>query len=378
LRQRERVPGIGNPYYWKLVYMLKVFNRWYHQIFADEEAMILLLLITVILLLMMTLGNVLAPFVASAIFAFLLEGLVASLQRWGLPRWAALCLTYVLFVGGFLVMLVFVMPLAWRQLLALFNEFPGMVAAVQQSLIGLQQTFSGIISEKQLAQWTTLASEEFTRMGQKVLTVSVAQLPNIVGIMIYVVLVPILVFFMLLDKDKILNWMAAFLPSERPLMRKVWVEMNNQVANYARGKAIEILLVGVVSYIAFSIMGLRYAALLSLLVGLSVLIPYIGAAVVTIPVALVGFFQWGWTNDFFYLIIVYGVIQALDGNVLVPLLFSEAVNLHPIAIILGVLVFGGLWGLWGVFFAIPLTTLIKALLQSWPRKAIQEAETITE
>ncbi len=358
--------------------MLKVFNRWYHEIFADEEALILLLLITVILVLMMTLGNVLAPFVASAIFAFLLEGLVASLQRWGLPRWVALCLTYVLFVGGFLVMLVFVMPLAWRQMLALFNEFPGMVAVVQQSLIGLQQTFSGIISEKQLAQWTTMASEEFTRMGQKVLTVSVSQLPNIVGIMVYVVLVPILVFFMLLDKDKILGWMAAFLPAERPLMRKVWVEMNNQVANYARGKAIEILLVGVVTYVAFSIMGLGYAALLSLLVGLSVLIPYIGAAVVTIPVALVGFFQWGWTNDFFYLIIVYGIIQALDGNVLVPLLFSEAVNLHPIAIILGVLVFGGLWGLWGVFFAIPLTTLIKALLQSWPRKAIPEAETITE
>jgi putative permease len=124
---------------------------------------------------------------------------------------------------------------------------------------------------------------------------------------------------------------------------------------------------------------LGYAALLSLLVGLSVLIPYIGAAVVTIPVALVGFFQWGWTNDFFTLVIVYGVIQALDGNVLVPLLFSEAVNLHPIAIILGVLVFGGIWGLWGVFFAIPLTTLIKALLQSWPRKnAAPDVEIVTE
>ena len=359
--------------------MLKVFSRWYNQIFAEEEALILFLMIAVILLLMMTLGNVLAPFVASAIFAFLLEGLVASLQRWGMPRLAALCLTYVLFVGGFLVMLVFVLPLAWRQMLALFNEFPGMLGAVQESLIGLQQTFSGIISEKQLEQWATVANEEFTRLGQKVLSVSVSKLPNIVGIMIYLVLVPILVFFMLLDKDKILAWMAAFLPAERPLMHEVWVEMNKQVANYARGKAIEILVVGLVTYAAFSIMGLAYAALLSLLVGLSVLIPYIGAAVVTIPVALVGFFQWGWTNEFFTLIIVYGVIQALDGNVLVPLLFSEAVNLHPIAIILGVLVFGGIWGLWGVFFAIPLTTLIKALLQSWPRTAtVHDVETLPE
>lgn len=78
--------------------------------------------------------------------------------------------------------------------------------------------------------------------------------------------------------------------------------------------------------------------------GLSVLIPYIGAAVVTIPVAAIGLFQWGWSNEFFYLIITYGIIQLLDGNVLVPLLFSEAVNLHPVAIILAVLFFGGIWG----------------------------------
>jgi putative permease len=83
-------------------------------------------------------------------------------------------------------------------------------------------------------------------------------------------------------------------------------------------------------------------------------------------VLLVGFVQWGWGTDFAYLFVTYMVIQALDGNVLVPLLFSEAVNLHPIAIILAVLFFGGIWGLWGVFFANPLATLDKALINSCP------------
>ena len=354
--------------------MLQVFNRWYHQIFVDEESLILLLLIAVGLILMVTLGNVLAPFVASAIFAFLLQGLVSTLQRWGLPRLAALSVSYLLF-AGFIVALMFVLPLLWRQLVALFTELPGMVIAVQKALTGLQLRYSEFISEEQLAEWTTMTSAEFSRLGQWLLSVSVSQLPNVVGILIYAVLVPILVFFMLMDKDKILSWLAAFLPQPRPLMNKVWLEMNEQVANYARGKAIEILAVGVSTYIAFSIMGLDYAALLSLLVGLSVLIPYIGAAAVTIPVALVAFFQWGWSGDFFYLILVYAIIQALDGNVLVPLLFSEAVNLHPIAIILAVLVFGGFWGLWGVFFAIPLATLIKALIQSWPRRGPSNAIT---
>jgi putative permease len=109
--------------------------------------------------------------------------------------------------------------------------------------------------------------------------------------------------------------------------------------------------------------------LLAALVGVSVLVPYIGATVVTIPVAIVAFFQFGWTTEFAWVMGIYAVIQALDGNVLVPLLFSEVVNLHPIAIIVAVLFFGGLWGFWGVFFAIPLATLVKAVMDAWPREA---------
>ncbi|MGB0669405.1 MAG: AI-2E family transporter, partial [Porticoccaceae bacterium] len=111
-----------------------------------------------------------------------------------------------------------------------------------------------------------------------------------------------------------------------------------------------------------------------LLVGLSVLIPYIGATVVTLPVLLVGYMQWGYSADFLWLFLVYGVIQFLDGNLLVPLLFSEVVNLHPVAIIVAVLFFGGIWGFWGVFFAIPLATLVKAVYNAWPRKEFVEQE----
>jgi len=142
--------------------------------------------------------------------------------------------------------------------------------------------------------------------------------------------------------------------------------MNLQFANYARGKVVEVVIVGGVSYFAFAWMGLNYAALIGLLVGLSVIIPYIGAIIVTLPVVLVSFFQWGFASEFYWLVAVYLVIQGLDGNVLVPLLFSEAVNLHPVAIIMAVLFFGSIWGLWGVFFAIPLATLIKAIINAWP------------
>ena len=135
--------------------------------------------------------------------------------------------------------------------------------------------------------------------------------------------------------------------------------------NYLPGTAIEIIIIGAVSTVTFIFLDLNYAVLLGVLVGLSVLVPYVGATLVTLPVMLVALFQWGIGPEFGYVMLAYGIIQALDGNLLVPLLFSEAVNLHPVTIIIAVILFGGLWGFWGVFFAIPLATLVKALITAW-------------
>jgi putative permease len=95
--------------------------------------------------------------------------------------------------------------------------------------------------------------------------------------------------------------------------------------------------------------------------------------VVTIPVAMVALFQFGVSSEFWYIMLVYMIIQALDGNLIVPVLFSEAVSLHPLYIIIAVLVFGGMWGLWGVFFAIPLATLVKAVMTAWSSPIQQKA-----
>ena len=343
--------------------MLATMNKWFNQLFGDEESLILLLLLIGGVTLVVLIGDILAPLIAAAIFAFLLQGVDSFLRRWGVTERISLWLCYSMFISIFVISLIFIMPLIWNQLVNLFAELPRMLIAVKKAVIGLE---GDLFSKEQLNGLVINASEQVAGLGQWVVSFSVSNISNIIGILIYIVIVPILVFFMLMDRDVILTWSASFLPKRRPLMQKIWAEMNNQVANYARGKVIEIIVVGVVSYIAFLILGLNYAALLALLVGLSVVIPYIGAAVITIPVLLVGFVQWGWGSDFAYLFFTYMIIQALDGNVLVPLLFSEAVNLHPVAIILAVLLFGGIWGLWGVFFAIPLATLIKALINAWP------------
>jgi|TARA_B110000977_G_scaffold196163_2_gene275984 putative permease len=343
--------------------MLTIFNKWFNQLFGDEESLILLLLLIGGVTLVVLMGAILAPLIAAVIFAFLLQGVDSLLRSWGFSERISLWLCYAIFISIFVISLIFIMPLVWNQLVNLFAELPRMLIAVKKAVIALE---GDLFSKEQLSGLLINTSEQVAGLGQWVVSFSLSNISNIIGILIYIIIVPILVFFLLMDRDVILTWSASFLPKRRPLMQKIWAEMNNQVANYARGKAIEIIVVGMVSYIAFLVLGLNYAALLAMLVGLSVVIPYIGAAVVTVPVLLVGFVQWGWGSDFAYLFFTYMIIQALDGNVLVPLLFSEAVNLHPVAIILAVLFFGGIWGLWGVFFAIPLATLIKALINAWP------------
>lgn len=346
--------------------MLDVMKGWLDKYLSDEEAVLFTILLLLTILIILTLGNLLAPVLTGMVLAFVMQGLITYLAKLRVPNSVAVLVTFFMFLSIFFAFFLFVIPRVWRQMSNLFNEFPNMIEKGQDLLELLPENFPTLITEEKVTDWVDMLGGEVGQFGQWLVSYSLSQLPVLVSVLVYTLLVPILVFFFLKDKDKLLNWSLSFLPKEKPLMSKIGHEMGEQMANYMRGKVIEILIAGGATYIFFTIVGLNYAALLGFLVGLSVIIPYLGVAVVTIPVALIAFFQWGWSSEFFYVMFGYSVIQALDGFLLVPMLFSEAVNLHPVAIITAVLVFGGLWGLWGVFFAIPLATLIKSIMTAWP------------
>lgn len=347
--------------------MRKIVSRWIERYFSDEEALLLFVLLGVALLIIIGLGQTLTPVFAGIILAFLMQGGVNRLKKHSFGHLSAVILVFLAFIGAVGALLFIVMPLAWQQSVNLFNELPRIMSEIKEVLLLLPQRYPEMISEQRVLELIDLAATELSSMGQLVVTFSLNSITSVMALLIYLVLVPILVFFFLKDGASLAQYWTSFLPEKRDMMTKVWLEMDGQIANYIRGKVVEIFVVGVATYIAFLFLGINYAALLAILVGLSVLIPYIGAALVTLPVALIAFFQWGWGSDFMYLMLAYAIIQALDGNVLVPLLFSEAVNLHPVAIIIAVLVFGGFWGFWGLFFAIPLATLFKAVISAWPK-----------
>lgn len=355
---------------WMITYLRNLWDR--H--FSDPQVVILVLLLATFAAAVLLFGQILAPVFAAVVIAYLLDGLVERLIKQGVRRTFAVAGVSLLFFTGLVASVFFLLPLVYRQAGLLLQQLPMMIAEVEGFVLQLPDRFPEVFSETQVVEIAANMRAEAGRAAERILRGSFAIVPSLILLIVYLILVPFLVFFFLQDKAKILAWFSGFLPKEHQLAQKVWQETNRQLANYIRGKFWEIVIVGTVTYAAFLVLGLNFALLLAVFTGLSVLIPWVGATLMAFPVIAVAYFQFGPTWAAATVIIVYFIIQALDANVLVPILFSRVVSLHPSAIIVAVLFFGGIWGFWGVFFSIPLATLVNAVIQAWPRIVEGEVE----
>jgi putative permease len=345
--------------------MISMLKGWFEKHFSDPQVIILALFIVVGTTIVLIWGDLLAPILASLVIAYVLEGMVKLLCRAGLPRLVAVVISFLVFIASIALLLFGLIPLVSQQLSQFIHDFPQILNKIQQLIMAIPEKYP-VFPESQIKEMLSSFNAELVKVGQKIVSLSLGSVVNAFTLLVYMVVIPLLVFFLLKDKQKILHWLVRFLPHDNALSAQVWKDVDGKMAKYIRGKMLEILIVGVATFIPLAMMGMNYAATLSLFVGLSVIIPYVGAVAVTIPVAMIAWFQWGAGPEFAYAMIAYLSVQFLDGNVLVPLLYAEVVNMHPAAIIISVIVFGGLWGLWGVFFAIPLATLVQAVINAWP------------
>ncbi len=350
--------------------MASLVTQWFNKVFSNAQLVVLIVLLVAVIIVLNVASDILTPLIIALVLAYILDGAVDLLKQWNLSSTLALTAVYLLFIGIVLFILVVLLPLMTVEITDFLRDLPAIASRGQQLLLQLPQIYPEFIEERQITNFIASLREEIADIAQGVLSTLLVSIQGFITVLVYLVLVPLLVFFFLKDKDLLLGWVAKLLPRKenRALTTQVWQEANQKVSNYIRGKLLEILIVWVVSWIVFAALGLNYAPLLSFLVGISVIVPFLGAAVMTLPVAMVAYAQWGLSAEFVYLMIAYAVIQFLDGNLLVPFLFSEVVNLHPVAIISAILIFGGIWGVWGVFFAIPLATVVNAVLKAWPRE----------
>ena len=346
---------------------MNVVSEWYRRTLADPQAVLLGLLLVGALLLVNFFGQMLAPAMAAVVIAFLLDGPAERLRERGVSNSLAVGSVFVTFLAVAMVAFFAILPPITGQLAQFFLQLPTMMASLKEIAVEFSRSNPGFFDETQIADLIGRLQSELITLGPSNVKALLGNLAGAISLIVYTILVPVMVFFFLKDKKLILGWLAACLPKHRPLVETVWAEVVAKAGDYARGKIYEIFIVGFAAFVAFWTIDLRFAAFLALLTGLSVIIPYFGAALVTLPVALVAFFQWGVSGDMLIAVLVYLGLQALDGNILAPLLFSEVVKLHPNAIILAILIFGGLWGFWGVFFAIPLATVAHAVIKAWSK-----------
>ena len=346
--------------------MLDELNKVFKKIFSNEETIVFSIAILLIFLIITYFGSILTPFLISVVVAYLLVGLQKKIQTYNIGQYTSLIITFSIFIVTGAALIIWLVPLLYIQLQAFILDVPNLFNNFLDYMSDLPTKFPELVSSDQIAIFFQAVSEEITAIAQNIIKSSISGIQSTITILLYIILFPILVFFFLFDRKNIIDGVLKIIPGKREMFSNVWAEMDIQLSNYVRGKTIEIFIVGAVAAIIFSSLGLKYSALLSVLVGLSVIIPYVGAFLVTIPIVIVGLLQFGLGTQFYLLVSLYLLLQALDGNLLVPLIFSETLKLHPVVIILAVFIFGSMFGFWGVFFSIPIATFIKAVWNAWP------------
>ena len=346
--------------------MLDELNKVFKKIFSNEETIVFSIAILLIFLIITYFGSILTPFLISVVVAYLLVGLQKKIQTYNIGQYTSLIITFSIFIVTGVALIIWLVPLLYIQLQAFILDVPNLFSNFLDYMSDLPTKFPELVSSDQIAIFFQAVSEEITAIAQNIIKSSISGIQSTITILLYIILFPILVFFFLFDRKNIIDGVLKIIPGKREMFSNVWAEMDIQLSNYVRGKTIEIFIVGAVAAIIFSSLGLKYSALLSVLVGLSVIIPYVGAFLVTIPIVIVGLLQFGLGTQFYLLVSLYLLLQALDGNLLVPLIFSETLKLHPVVIILAVFIFGSMFGFWGVFFSIPIATFIKAVWNAWP------------
>lgn len=309
------------------------------------------------------LRDILVPFAFAGLIAILLNPIYNRLQKWRVPKIAAILLTIliaVLLVAGVLFFL--------SAQIAQFGEMiPQLkaksLAIFRQVQLWLSAQF-GLSFEKQMSMISEAANSGKAYIGQTLNTV--------LGMISVLVLIPIYVFLFLFYKPLILNFFyEIFDDKNSEQVADILQETKSAVQSYIVGLMIEMVIIAVLNSVALLILGVPYAILLGVIGAILNLVPYIGGVVaILLPVLMVTITKEGFTTQ---LLIVgaYAVIQFIDNNLIVPRVVSSKVSVNALISILVVLLGGAIWGVSGMFLSIPFVAVLKIIfdhieeLQPW-------------
>ncbi|WP_047986373.1 AI-2E family transporter [Ornithinibacillus californiensis] len=304
-----------------------------------------------------------APFLIACIIAYLLYPIVQKIHQYNIPRSIAILFIYLFFFGGVGYLIYRVYPAAVVQLRDLDEYLPQLVAMYQDIIYQLYASTSFLPETVHDKIDETIRSIELsidTLIGQLIGGVT-----KIIDFIVIITVIPVLVFYFLKDYEKIKGYVKNSLPKKyRKSSSNLVHAIDEGLGGYIRGQLLVCLFVAITSYITFQFLGLKYALLLAIFMGLMNIIPYFGPIIGAVPAVLIALTISG-KMVLFVLIGVF-VIQLIESNLLSPYIVGRSIRIHPVAIIFALLLGGKLGGVLGMVLAVPTLTILRVIIKhSW-------------
>lgn len=319
----------------------------------------LLLLFAIIIFLYLS-KEILAPFIISAFLAYLISPVVKQIMLLGLKRWVAVAIVLLTFCLIMLFIFSVIVPMIINDTNTIINKIPEYKAYIQSFFEKKKSFFDNIVPF--LTKYNIM--DTLTEKSTAFLTNEAAKIPKyittIISTISIICLVPVITFFMLLGYDKLPKTLIQIVPSRYvELFISLKHEIDFVLGGYIRGQIIEVIFITMCSFIALSVIGIKSALIISIIAGLCNLIPYLGPAIGLVLGVIVAGFQFHEFIPVIEVAISFVIIQQLDNNILQPIVIGQSVNLSPVMMMFALLAGANIFGIIGMFLAVPTLALIK-------------------
>lgn len=309
--------------------------------------------------------TIVLPILLSGIAFYLLNPIVNFLEKKKIPRIYSIFLIFLLIIGVLIGVIMIVIPLLRTQLLHFFENFPSYIRTIEQEL---EQNLGKDIIQ-QFRDATSVNTDELVNsFSQRAMAVLQQTWSGIGGVLsavknvvLAIIMLPFILFYLLKDGRKLPSYMVYFLPTKlRTETLVVLKEANDKISSYIRGQIIVSLCIGVLLYIGYQIIGLDYSLILAIAAACTAIVPFLGPAIAITPAIIVA----AVTSPLMLLkmIVVWTVVQLVEGKLISPQIMGKSLSIHPITIIFVILTSGNLFGVVGVVLAVPGYAVIKVFL----------------
>ncbi|MBF9047681.1 AI-2E family transporter [Rhodobacterales bacterium LSUCC0031] len=317
----------------------------------------------VLLLLLWALGDVILPFIMGGAIAYFLDPVADRLEKMGLGRVLATVVIFVFLLGLVILALLVIIPLLVQQTNDLIQSTPDLF---HQLRAWLTERFPGMMDDgSPLRQSLVAVGETIQSRGGALLQQVLSSAAGVVNLLVFLVVVPVVAFYMLLDWDRLVAQIDALLPRDHAdTIRDLAGQIDRTLASFIRGQGTVCLILGTFYAVALMVVGLQFGMVVGLIAGLLTFIPYVGALVGgALSVGLALFQFWGEWWSILAVAAIFQIGQMVEGNILTPKLVGNSVGLHPVWLIFALSAFGTLFGFVGLLVAVPIAAAIGVLVR---------------